>query len=341
MPYLTEAVLEGLRLGAGVILRVKLGGDNNIKITRIHVVSLDRDGTADGLTLLAGDRLLEVEHDLLPVRACVLRGGRETSLLDALGELDVEVSDKGVADIGAVNGDLEVGSEIEILLLDSVQVDIQNLAEVTHDLISVSDINQGLDQSSALDARHLETVDIVPEVDLVLTVLLVLDGGEEERSLVGEEEAIRGQPAVTSNKDGVEHGLVEEEVAHPLRDDNINLFNAIGKRNLLKLALDQGNLVLKTVLLDDLLSAVVDLSTLNTDNLLGTCLGSEHTKNTSTAADIKNNLILEEVLILNDRLHVGLGTNFVLEHFLMDTEVRIAIEIIVLRSAVFRHGAIV
>lgn len=47
------------------------------------------------------------------------------------------------------------------------------------------------------------------------------------------------QPLVPGEDDGVEHGLVEEAVTHPLRDDNVHLLHR--QLHLLHLALEDGN----------------------------------------------------------------------------------------------------
>ena len=54
-------------------------------------------------------------------------------------------------------------------------------------------------------------------------VLPVLDGGDPEGGLVGEHETARGQPLVPRIQHSVQHGLVEQAVAHPLRDDDVHL----------------------------------------------------------------------------------------------------------------------
>jgi hypothetical protein len=77
-------------------------------------------------------------------------------------------------------------------------------------------------------------------VDLLRLVVLVLDRGNVDARLVGEEEAIRLEILVPGKEDGVEHGLVEEEVTHPLGDDDIKLLD--GELDLLELALDEGDL---------------------------------------------------------------------------------------------------
>lgn len=77
--------------------------------------------------------------------------------------------------------------------------------------------------------------------DLLLLVVAILNTGEEDGGLVGEDETVLDKVLVTGVQDGVQHAFVEEEVAHPLGDDNIDLRE--GQLNLLHLALDQGDLV--------------------------------------------------------------------------------------------------
>ena len=46
--------------------------------------------------------------------------------------------------------------------------------------------------------------------------------------------------------------------------------------------------------------------------------GDVHREDTSTATDIENDLVLKEVLVLDDGVHVRLGANLVLQHLLVD-----------------------
>lgn len=88
--------------------------------------------------------------------------------------------------------------------------------------------------------------------NLVILVLAILDGSHVHGGLVGEDLATGGEVDVTGVEDGVQHALVEKEVAHPLGYDDVNLGE--GKMNLLHLALKKGDLVGKPVDGDDLLS---------------------------------------------------------------------------------------
>ena len=98
---------------------------------------------------------------------------------------------------------------------------------VGHYLLGVHLVNERLGQRHVSNAAHVESVDIVPPVDLVVLVVAVLDGQNVKRGLVGEHETAGYEPLVTGVQDRVQHGLVEETVAHPFRNDNVDLFDAI------------------------------------------------------------------------------------------------------------------
>ena len=57
--------------------------------------------------------------------------------------------------------------------------------------------------------------------------------------MVREYETIGLEVLVTSNKNSVQHGLVEEEVAHPFRDNDIEFLDR--ELDFLELALDKGD----------------------------------------------------------------------------------------------------
>ena len=147
--------------------------------------------------------------------------------------------------------------------------------------------------------------------NLVLLVVAVLDTSHEDGGLVGEDEtlAVLTEVAVTGPQNGVHHALVEEEVAHPLGDDNVNL----GERqlDLLHLALQEGDLVRQTVDLNDLPGLDDDGGHVDTDNVLCAGLGGEHAENGGTAADVEDDLVLEEVGVVVDGIAVALGADLI------------------------------
>lgn len=109
--------------------------------------------------------------------------------------------------------------------------------------------------------------------DLLLLVVTILDTSKEDGRLVREDQAVLLQVGVTRIQHGVQHGLVEQEVAHPLRDDDVDLGE--GHIDLLHLALDQGDLVGHTVGLDDLARLEDDGRHVDTDNVLRSSLDGE------------------------------------------------------------------
>jgi hypothetical protein len=153
--------------------------------------------------------------------------------------------------------------------------------------------------------------------NLVLLVVTILDTSHEDGGLVGEDKALAvlAEVAVTRPQDGVKHALVEKEVAHPLGDDDIDL----GERqlNLLHLALEKGDLVGEAVHLNDLAGLDDDGGHVDADNVLCASLGGEHAENGGTAADIEDDLVLEEVGVVVDGIAVALGADLIFLRWLL------------------------
>jgi hypothetical protein len=147
--------------------------------------------------------------------------------------------------------------------------------------------------------------------NLVLLVVAVFDTSHEDGGLVREDKtlAVLAEVAVTRPQNGVHHALVEEEVAHPLGDDDVNL----GERqlDLLHLALQEGDLVGQTVDLDDLPGFDDDGGHVDTDNVLCAGLGGEHAENGGAAANVEDDLVLEEVGVVVDGVAVALGADLI------------------------------
>ena len=149
-----------------------------------------------------------------------------------------------------------------------MDVDLSNEAVVGHHLISkknlwfcsfylpnlvciipVHRINDGLCESDLPDGGHIEPVDVIPPVDLVLLVLSVLDGSDVEGGLVREHQTSGLQPLVPGEQDGVQHGLVKQAVAHPLGDDDVHLLYPIRQADLLHFTTQNFDLIREIVLL--------------------------------------------------------------------------------------------
>ena len=60
-------------------------------------------------------------------------------------------------------------------------------------------------------------------VNFLVLVFLVFDSSDIDHSSIREDEAIFCEVFVACEEDSVEHGFVEEEVAHPFGDDDVEL----------------------------------------------------------------------------------------------------------------------
>lgn len=339
---LTHLVL-GLSLGlAERILSLELVRDLDIKITWVLGVWSVGKNTTDLLTLLDGQDITEVEDSLLPVSVLGVWASGEADWLVAGSEVDVEPGDDGVDEVVAAGVEEKWGGEGKVGESAFVEVEGEDGGWVGDNSLDFDGVDEWLGESRLLEWGVVEAIDVVPEVDLLVLVVSVLDSGNEDGGLVWEDQAAWNKVLVTGPQDGVQHGLVEEEVAHPLGDDDVDLWE--WEDNILHLALEKGDLVGKTVDLDDLLGLDDDGGHVDTDNVLCASLCGEpmqllvlvpcacrllgcalHRENTSSAADIENDLVLEEVLVLDNGVHVGTGADLILQHLLVNSMVVVAV----------------
>ena len=164
--------------------------------------------------------------------------------------------------------------------------------------------------------------------NLLLFVFSVLNTSGVDDGLVGENETVLLEVPVARPQNGVQHALVQKEVTHPLGDDDVDLWE--WQLNLLHLTLQKSDLVLHTVDLDNLLCLFDDgrvvycddvlcagldgeperIATLGFGDLGGVRLvslrewASVHAENGCTASDVQDDLVLEKVLVLVDRIAV-------------------------------------
>ena len=108
---------------------------------------------------------------------------------------------------------------------DRFEVDIEDGLGFGVDESVVESIDQRLHQGPTLDAIHVDVVDTVPEVDLLLLVLLVLDRGHEHGTSIGQQNALLAQPLVSREQHCVQHRLVKQKVPHPLTDYHVHLLH--------------------------------------------------------------------------------------------------------------------
>ena len=120
-------------------------------------------------------------------------GGEPNSFV-AVSELDVEERDERLHVVVAADLQVEGGLEGDLFFLQGLDVDLLDETVPSHHLVPVDYVHQGLGEGDLPDGGHIETVDVVPPVDLVVLVLPVLDGADVEGGLVGEHQAARSQP---------------------------------------------------------------------------------------------------------------------------------------------------
>lgn len=156
--------------------------------------------------------------------------------------------------------------------------------------------------------------------NLLILIFSILNTSHEDSSLIWENQTIWRKVLVSSVENGIQHGFIEQEVTHPFRDDDVNFWE--WKYNLLHLSLKQCNLVGHAVDFDNLTGLFDDGGHINTDNVFGAGLDGEpfilsvsgnlrcwkgkytHAENGGTASYIKNNLVLEKMLVLHNSIHV-------------------------------------
>lgn len=332
------------------LLALELVVDSDIQVSWVAVVGGAGQLARDGLAGLDGHGLLGVEDGLLPVGVLGVGTSREVDGLVASVERDVEPRDEGVDVVVTVGSDREGHAEVEVLLRDSQDINVLEGAGRGHNRLGIDSVHKGLLEGNLFDRRVVEAVDVVPvwkerkltqtmmlvnkvtkrnvgsgqankyrsrqlTSNLLILVVTVLNGSNVHGGLVGEDETAGGKVLVTGNEDSVQHGLVQQEVTHPLGDDNVNVLN--GQDNLLHLSLDQGHNVVELVVLDNLTGVVDNVGHVNTNDHLGSGLGSEHGEDSGAASDIEDDLVLEQVAVLVDRSTVGQSTDFILQHFLL------------------------
>ena len=248
--------------------------DLDVQVSSVSVVGLAEKSAVELLASLDGEVVVEVEDGLLPMRVLCVGAGRELDGLVAGREFNVEPGDQGVDVVGAADRERVGKVECEIGNLAGIEVERNERCGIGDDSLEVNSVDEGLGESGALEGGVVEAPDVVPDcntrsahvhdcsnkaeltVDLLLLVVAVLDTSNKDGGLVGEDQTALLEVAVTGPQNSVQHGLVEQEVAHPLGNDNVDL----GERqnNLLHLALQKSDLVAQAVDLDNLLGLVND-----------------------------------------------------------------------------------
>ena len=150
-----------------------------------------------------------------------------------------------------------------------------------------------------------------------------------DSGLKGINVAATHQELVARHQHRLQHGLVEQKVAHPLGHDDVHLLDAVGQLDILHLALDEGHDVVQLVHAHDLLRLVNNAAAVHADDALGARLGGKHAQDARAAPHVQHHLPLEEVGVLDNAVHVGARAHLVLQHLLVDAKVRIAIKVVI------------
>lgn len=233
-----EVQLVGRDVLTGDILMGVL--DGNVQVAVVDAVGLAGQAALDDVSGGGNQIVLQIEHSLLPVGVTISRTSGEEDRLVAGREGDVKVAEEGMDVVRTGHLKLELGIKGQVFLGDRLDVDLLEDARSRAHRLTLDNINERLMDGNLFDGLHVEPVNIVPEVDLLLLILGILDTNQEHGGFVREDQALRSQVAITSVQDGVQHGLIQQKVAHPLTDDDVNRVNR--QLHLLHLTLQQDNL---------------------------------------------------------------------------------------------------
>mmetsp|Transcript_32422 Transcript_32422/g.70797 ORF Transcript_32422/g.70797 Transcript_32422/m.70797 type:complete len:339 (+) Transcript_32422:511-1527(+) len=162
-------------------------------------------------------------------------------------------------------------------------------------------------------------------VHVLLRRLVAADRRQEHAAVARVQGTARLQPLVACNQDGVQHGLAEEEIAHPLGDDDVHLLREL---ELLHVALHDLDFVAHAVILRKGFGMLCHVRRLNGVHFLGAGLGGPDGENPASRADIQYNLVLELGFVLEHRVVIRLHANLVLEHLLLMIQESICAEIV-------------
>lgn len=347
------------------VLNIKLVLQLDVQISLVLVIRRIFDHALDDLAFLHSDDFPQVEHSLLPVRVLSMRACREANRLVACGEVDVEPRDEGVDEVGTLAAELVGHLEGEVGGCDGIEIESDKRAGVSDKGLHLDGVDERLRKSGLLHGRIVEAVNVVPDClrmsalalvsfrrekqltsNLVILVIAILNTSKVHRRLIWEDLSVRRQVSIARIQDGVQHALIQQEVTHPLGNDDINLVKR--QFDLLHLALEQGDLVSHAVHGDDLLGLLDDRGHVDADDVLGASAASEpiltvsdtsssnviqrivcscrafprlirrppsrqyiHAENTSSTSNIENNLILEDVTVLVDRIAIRASADII------------------------------
>jgi len=111
----------------------------------------------------------------------------------------------------------------DLIIGDSLQVESKQSRNLTHNQRRVDDADQRLMRDPLLHGSHGYSVDIVPELYLVVIEVLIMNDCTLIGEDVGEDESLPlGQVQIPGLDDAVQHPIEMHAVAHGLPNDDIN-----------------------------------------------------------------------------------------------------------------------
>ena len=139
-----------------------------------------------------------------------------------MGKGALKVSAEAVDEVVSGYFQLEIAGKIDVGGGAGEEIEGQDGGGCGADGARIDAVDDGFVDGYFLEYAHVESVHVVPEIDLLLFVLLVLNGADVEDGLVVKYEPVGGEPLVASEDYRVEHRFVEEEVPHPFGNDDVD-----------------------------------------------------------------------------------------------------------------------
>lgn len=217
----------------------------------------------DFFALLRGDIVIQIEYCLLPMCIRSVRRCCKAHSFVTFGKVNREIGGESLNEIISFDSQMEAAGEGQVRLCYCIQINLLDHTRISYDLLRINHINERLTDGDFTNLRHVKAINIVPPVNLIVLVLSIFNRCHEETTAIRIQDAIGFKPLIASEKNCIQHWLVEKAVAHPFRYYNVDLFDAIRKWNLFDFTLNQRDDVIKMIILDNLHSVVSDVGAFN------------------------------------------------------------------------------
>mmetsp|Transcript_20585 Transcript_20585/g.45821 ORF Transcript_20585/g.45821 Transcript_20585/m.45821 type:complete len:291 (-) Transcript_20585:214-1086(-) len=173
------------------------------------------------------------------------------------------------------------------------------------------------------------------------TFVFVLNGRDVHGAVGGKHQARgRFQVFVAGADERIQHALSQQEITHPLADENVHHalrvfrivgFQAVfldGKLDFLDGALNHGDDVFDAVRLHDLSRVLGHVGVFDGVDLSGTGLGRPDGQNPRSGTDVHDHLVLEDVRVAQNRRMVGRHPVVVGQHLLLVIELGVRAKVV-------------